>query len=446
MTTPLSETPQNTLNDDERELGPHGQNSAVAWTRRTSTRVGVGLRPPQTFLALRHRNFRLYWVGGLVSLIGTWMQIVAQGWLVYKLTGSSALLGLVTFVGSMPTFIISVPAGVWVDLYPKRTILLVTQTLSMVLAFALAGLVMTNTVAVWHILVLSALQGVVNAIDAPARHTIVPELTTRDEMMNAIALNTIAFNGARVIGPAVAGILVGITGEGLAFFINGVSFMAVIIALIMIHLPARTTATARPPLWQTAAEGLNYIRVHPTILALISMMAVTSLFGLSYNTLMPVLAGEVLGVGATGYGLMMSAIGVGAVLGGFSLATLGNFRAKGALLTTGSLLFPFTLFIIAGSQWIPLVVVALLVAGWASVSHAVLTNALLQSSVPDELRGRVMSIYQLVFFGFFPLGSLWAGYLAEHVGAPAAIAIGAVISLAYAIFIFIRAPRVRALE
>ena len=432
---------------DERDvLGPNGQNSAVAWSRRTSMRAGLGMRPPRTFSALRHRNFRLFWFGGLISVIGTWMQIVAQGWLVYELTGSSLLLGVVSFVGSMPTFFFSIPAGVWVDRYNRRTILILTQAAQMVLAFALAALVWLKIVQVWHIVVLSALLGVVNAIDAPARQASVQDMTSREDLMNAIALNSTMFNLARVVGPTLAAAAVAITGTASAFFINGVSFLAMIGALFLMRFPPFQPKPSHPSMWHTAMEGLGYIRRHPTISAMISLMAVSSLFGMSYNTLMPVWAGDVLKIGVTGYGWLMTAIGVGAVIAGLSLASLGNFRAKGALLTTGSIVFPLSLLVVAGSRWVPLTLLALVVAGWGTVSQGALTNTLIQSTVPDELRGRVLSIYLLMFFGFMPLGSLLAGFVAERFGPTVAIFLGSGVTLLFALAVVVRAPRLRALE
>lgn len=443
----MTTRPDTTTEDEEQQdLGPHGQNSALAWSRRTSTRVGLGMRPPRTFSALRHRNFRLYLGGGIISMVGTWMQIVAQGWLVYELTGSSLLLGVVSFVGSVPTVFFSIPAGVWVDRYNKRTILLLTQIGAMLLAFILGALTWLQIVQIWHVILLSGLLGAVNAIDAPARQASVQDMASREDLMNAIALNSTTFNLARVIGPSVAAALVALTGTAAAFFINGVSFLFVIAALLMMRFPPHHPKPTRDSLWTTALVGLNYIRNHPTILALISLMAVSSMFGMSYNTLMPIMAGDVLHIGVTGYGWMMSATGIGAVIAGLSLASLGNFRAKGALLTAGSLLFPISLYVLAASRWLPLTLAILVIVGLASVGQGSLTNALIQATVPDELRGRVLSIYLVMFFGFMPMGSLMYGFLADRLGAPTAIMIGASITLAFAIYTFIRAPRIRALE
>ncbi|MCW5850403.1 MAG: MFS transporter [Anaerolineae bacterium] len=446
MTTLPDTSTRDESQDEKAVFGPNGPNSAVAWSRRTSMRAGLGMRPPRTFSALRHRNFRLFWFGGLISVIGTWMQIVAQGWLVYELTGSSLLLGVVSFVGSMPTFFFSIPAGVWVDRYNRRTILMATQTVQMLLAFALALLTWLKIVEVWHIVVLSGILGFVNAIDAPARQASIQDMTSREDLMNAIALNSTMNNLARVVGPSIAAAAVAITGTASAFLINGISFLAMIGALFLMRFPPFQPNPSRASMWHTALEGLGYIRTHPTILAMISLMGVSSLFGMSYNTLMPVWAGDVLKIGVTGYGWLMTAIGVGAVIAGLALASLGNFRAKGALLTIGSLVFPLSLLVMAFSRWLPLTLLALVIVGWGTVSQGALTNTLIQSTVPDELRGRVLSIFLLTFFGFMPLGSLVAGFVAERFSPPTAIILGAAVTLAFALFVVVRAPRLRALE
>lgn len=444
MSTPASATPDSAATDETQALDRREDVDLAAPPRRDVQAV-PGMRAPRTFAALRHRNFRLFWLGNLVSLVGTWMQIVAQSWLVYQLTGSSLLLGVVSFASSMPAFVLSIPGGVWVDRYNKRTILYLTQAMSMLLAFVLAALVVANLIQVWQVVVLAVLLGMVNAIDAPARQAITIDLASREDLMNAIALNSTAFNVARVVGPAMAGILVGLTGVAMAFFLNGLSFAAVLVALAMMRLPAHTPSQHHDSVWKTAAVGLNYVRTNTTILALISLLAVSSLFVLSYGTLMPVFAGDVLGLGATGYGLLMSATGVGAVVAALTLASLGNFRAKGKLLTVSNIVFPLALIALAASRWLPLSLAALVVAGWSMVSQGALTNTLIQSTVPDHLRGRVLSIYMLVFFGFMPIGSLFMGWLAERIGAPLAITLGALLSLIYAVFIFFRAPAVRAL-
>ncbi len=400
---------------------------------------------PVALRALYHRNYRLYWVGQLISLIGTWMQTTAQQWLVYRLTGSPAALGVVTLLGSLPALILSLPAGVVVDRVDKRKFLVFTQAAMMVLAFVLAGLSVTNAVRYWHVLVLATLLGTVNVFDMSARQAFTVEMVGKEDLLNAIALNSSMFNGARLIGPAVAGVLVAQLGEAMAFAMNGVSFVAVIAGLLMMALPPFMPSTRPHPLTELR-EGLGYIAGNRTVLALGVVAAIPSIFGFSYSAMLPVMAGDVLGLGADGYGLLVSAVGLGALVAGVSLAAMGALPRKGRLLTVATFAFALSLAGFALSHWVILSLVALALAGWAMVTHLATTNTLLQLEIPDALRGRVMSAYIWCVAGTAPLGAVFYGELAQARGAPFAMVAGAIICALSAAAVLVFFPHVRKLE
>ena len=394
---------------------------------------------------MHHRNYRLYWVGQLISLIGTWMQSTAQQWLVYRLTGSAVDLGLVTFLNSLPALLLSLFAGVAVDRVDKRKWLVVTQTIMMVLAFVLTALTVTNTVRYWHVLVLAALLGTVNTFDMALRQAFTVEMVGKEDLMNAIALNSSIFNGARLIGPAVAGLLVARVGEATAFGLNGLSFAAVIAGLLMMALPPYAPRTERPDPFGELREGLSYIGGNRTVMALGIVAAIPSIFGFSYSTLIPVMVGDVLGLGADGYGSMVSAIGLGALVAAFSLAALGGYRRKGRLLTLATFVFAAALAGFAVSRVIVLSLIALALAGWAMVTHLATTNTLLQLEIPDALRGRVMAAYVWCVAGTAPLGAIFYGQLAQMYGAPFTVLVGAAICAASAVAVQVFFPHVRKL-
>ncbi len=394
---------------------------------------------------MHHRNYRLYWVGQLISLIGTWMQSTAQQWLVYRLTGSAADLGLVTFLNSLPALLLSLFAGVAVDRVDKRKSLVVTQTIMMGLAFALTALTVTRVVQYWHVLVLAALLGTVNTFDMALRQAFTVEMVGKEDLMNAIALNSSIFNGARLIGPAVAGVLVAKLGEATAFGLNGLSFVAVIAGLLMMALPPHTPNGERPDPFGELREGLNYIGGNRTVMALGIVAALPSIFGFSYSTLIPVMAAGVLGLGADGYGGMVSAVGLGALAAAFSLAALGGYRRKGRLLTLATFVFVGALAGFAVSRSFVLSLIALALAGWAMVTHLATTNTLLQLEIPDALRGRVMSAYVWCVAGTAPLGAVFCGQLAQSYGAPFTILTGAAICAASAVAVQAFFPHVRRL-
>jgi len=382
-----------------------------------------------TFSALRHRNFRLFFFGQAVSLIGTWMHSLAQGWLVLKLTDSAFYLSLVQAMGSLPILFLSLISGVVADRVVKRNLLLVTQTLSMALALALALLVSFGTVHVWHVVAVATLLGVVNTFDIPGRQSFIVEMVGKEDLMNGIALNSAVFNGARVIGPAVAGILIGFAGLAACFYINAVSYIAIIACLAMMKLEAQPEKREARPLWKELREGLSYVRHAPALSSFIFMVAVTSLFSIPYIALMPIFARDILNVGAKGLGVLMGSAGIGALIGALTLATVGSVRRKGLVALVSAVASSSALLAFSFSR-IPLLSNLLLVViGWGMITQLATVNTLIQTDVPDELRGRVMSLYTLVFLGFIPVGNLIVGTIAHLIGTPYAVAVGASVCL-----------------
>jgi len=381
------------------------------------TRVPHGLR------SLRHRNFQLFFGGQLISLIGTWMQNVAQSWLVYRLTGSSFLLGAVGFAGQIPVFLMAPVGGIIADRKNRHHVVVATQTVSMILAFILAGLTLTKLVQVWHVMVLAALLGVVNAFDIPARQSFIVDMVGKEDLINAIALNSSMFNGARVIGPAIAGLLVASIGEGWCFFGNAVSYIAVIVGLLLMRVTWQPGKPSGSPL-ENIIEGFQYVRSTQPIRVLLLLLGLVSLVGMPYAVLMPIFADRILHSGASGLGILMGATGVGALIGALSLAFKRGLKGLGnwVLLSSAGFGASLILFGISKNFWLS---VALLVpAGYCMMVQMASSNTLIQSIVPDRLRGRVMSVYSMMFMGMAPIGALGAGVVASHLGAPLALAIG----------------------
>jgi MFS family permease len=416
-------------------------------TEPTAPHSPTGRQWPSTFAALRYHNYRLWFVGQAISLMGTWMQIVAQGWLVYEMTGSEFALGAITFAGSFPTLFLMLPAGALADRFPRRRLLLITQTMMMLCAFVLAALAAADILHVWHVGVLAFVLGVANSFDAPARQSLTVEMVEdRCDLVNAIAMNSLMFNLARVAGPAVAGFVLAAVGPTLCFTFNGLSFLAVLVALLMMRLPPITQKPQTEPLATQIAAGLRYIWQSVPIRGIILLVGVSALFGLSYATLMPAYAADVLRIGETGLGWMSTSVGVGALAGSFTVASLGRFRRKGLFLTMGSFLFPGALLLFACSRYVPLSLVCLAVAGFGWVAQNATANTLVQASVTDELRGRVMGVYTLMFFGTSPFSALLAGSLAQVLGPATAVLIGAGITLAFSVGLLLTAPALRRLE
>ncbi len=399
-----------------------------------------------TFRALRHRNFRLWFFGQLTSLVGTWMQTIAQNWLVYQLTGSARDLGLVNFVGAIPLVPLTLYAGAIADRFSKRRIIFFMQGAMMVLAFVLAALCWTGVVKVWHVFVLAFLLGAVQALDTPARQAFVVELVGKEDLSNAIALNSGIFHGARVIGPAAAGILVAYVGVSGAFFLNGVSFLAVLGGLFLMDAALIHRTHAGGKVGDDLLGGVRYIGAHRAPMAVVTLISFAALLAMPYHVLVPIFAKEIFGGGAGMYGVLMSAAGVGAVLGSLYVATGWAVRRKGMALTVGSLSFPLLLIAFAFSRNLFLSVAILTAIGFAFVLQNAPANSLLQTLVPDHLRGRVMAIYVSLFLGMMRLGSLLLGLLAAATSATTALAVTAAASLATGMAVYAKYPELRRME
>ena len=393
--------------------------------RRVAT-GGISLR--KTFSALKHRNFRLFFSGQLISFTGTWMTTTAQGWLVYQLTGSKALLGLVAAAASAPMLFFATWGGWVADRYPKRSVIVVTQTCSMILSLTMAALVWSKLVQPWHIIVLAVLGGITMAFDMPARQSFVIEMTSREDLMNAISLNSSAFNCARIVGPSIAGFLMAQVGIAMCFLLDGLSFIAVIAGLLLMRLPKKEAPIVSDagPLGQ-ALEGFRYVWAHRRVLTILSLFTVVGIFGWSYSVLMPAFAHDVLHLGANGYGMLMAGSGVGALAAALTVASAGHILPTRIMALGGIGIFSAALALFAFNKNLYLGTLLLAIVGFGIVLYFSTSNTVLQSIVPDEMRGRVMGIWTLIFGGMIPLGSLQAGLMADFLGTPATIAIGALI-------------------
>jgi MFS family permease len=379
------------------------------------------MRYPHGLRALNHRDFRLFLGGQLVSLVGTWMQSVAQAWFVLELTGSAFKLGVIGALQFGPMLFFSIPAGALADRVPKRRMIMATQTALMLQAFAMAALCWSGRASYWHVAVLAALYGLANTVDMPVRQAFVVEMAGKEDLPNAIALNSAVFNGARMIGPAAAGLLIARFGVAWAFALNGLSFLAVLLALSAMTaqgLPQAAGGTIK----EDIAAGLRYARDTPLVRLVLAVLFCVSLFVINNNVMVPLLARQVLHQGAQGLGLLMSALGTGAVLGALAVAWGGRPRLR-VLLGAGAAAAGLTLALAAvGRFWPAMAGLGLL--GASQIVFLASCNTTLQAEVPDRLRGRVMSLYAFVFVGVAPLGSLLMGALAQGFGAPAAYAVG----------------------
>ncbi|MFH0827451.1 MAG: MFS transporter [Candidatus Omnitrophota bacterium] len=382
------------------------------------------------FSSLKVRNFRIYWLGMFVSLIGTWIQVVAQSWLVFELTHSAFLLGVVGFLSAIPVFLLSLFGGVLADRMNKRNILLATQSAFMLLAFLLAVLTHMRLITPAQIMVIAVLNGVVMAFDAPSRQAVVIELVGKQNLFNAVALSSAAFNSSRIIGPVLAALLIAWIGMSGCFYINGISFLAFIFALFLIQLKSNGKVNGKNnKAWQDLREGLSLLKNNRLILLLLAMVSIVSLFGISYVILMPLFANDVLKVGMRGMGFLMSGSGIGALIGALSLARMGDFQQKGRYLILCCILFSVSLVLFSLSKIFLLSMAALVAVGWSSVSAVALINTLLQTNVPDMVRGRVMSLFMLTFAGMMPFGNLIAGSLAHGLGVSMAVMISGIICI-----------------
>jgi MFS family permease len=383
---------------------------------------------PVALRALRHRNFRLFFFGQLISLIGTWMDPIAESWLVYRLTGSPLLLGTVAFAGQIPILILMPIGGIIADRYDRRSILVGTQSFTMTLTLVLAGLTLTHVVQPWHIIMLGALMGIVSAFDIPVRQAFIVDTVSREDLANATALNLAIFNGARVIGPALAGIVVTAVGEGWCFLANGLSFLAVIAGLLMMTGASARQAPQGSPM-QNIIEGFQFATRTAPVRALILLLGLISLTGTPGVVLMPVFAGQILHGGARALGLLLGAIGLGALCGAITLATRKNVSGLERWIVVACNTFGAALILFSLSRTFWLSAALLVPVGFSVVLEMGSSHTLLQSMVPDRLRGRVMAVCSMMFMGMAPLGSLMAGGVAHAIGTPMTVALSGAISI-----------------
>jgi MFS family permease len=395
--------------------------------------TGDGFSSSRTFSALGHPHFRRFWWAGLGSMIGSWMQMTAHAWLVYDLTRSPFMLGTVTFANTLPTLLLTWFGGAIADRSEKRHLLFATQTTFMLVAVILAALTLSGRIAVWHVLVLSVLAGIAGSVDMPARHALVSHLVPREDLMNAIALNSAIFNGARMIGPAAAGLLIDQLGPrqgpGWNFALNAVSYLGLLWVLATLPVDSRPVAGERQSVLHEVREGIVFAWRQPIVRALLALLTVGGIFGFSYNVLMPVFAREVLGVPARGYGVLLTASGIGATIG---LLTLASSRPADMLPVIMRTFAGFSVCLAAFALSRNYLLSLLLLVGVSGMMNASMssTNTTLQSNVPDELRGRIMSLYILASWGTAPLGGLLMGSLASALGAPLAVFTGACVCAA----------------
>ncbi|HZQ24788.1 MAG TPA: MFS transporter [Terriglobales bacterium] len=403
-----------------------------------TTASGKGSTQTWRFLlrALGYRNYRLFFSGQSISLIGTWMTRVATSWLVYRLTGSAMLLGIVSFSGQIPTFVLGPFAGVWVDRWNRHRTLVVTQVLSMLQSFALAALALASMITIHEIVLLSLVQGAINAFDMPARQAFVVQMVeNREDLGNAIALNSSMVNLARLLGPSIAGVVIAAVGEGWCFLVDGISYIAVIISLLLMLIAIPQPVKPRRAILQELAEGWGYAFQSVPIRSILLLLALVSLVGMQYTVLMPIFAAKVLHGGPHTLGFLMGASGVGALAGAMSLAARKNVLGLGRVVPTAAALFGAGLigFGFSHALWLSLVVI--MVVGGAMMQQMASSNTILQTIVDEDKRGRVMSLYSMAFLGMAPFGSLLAGGLAARIGAPDTVIVsGALCIVAAGVF------------
>jgi MFS family permease len=399
-----------------------------------------------TFASLKYPNYRLWFAGQLVSLVGTWAQSAAQGYLIYQLTKSPAYLGYVGFVNGLPTWIFTLYAGAIADRVSRRTLMVITQSAMMALAFILAMLTFTDVVQWWHILILSFLLGVCNAFDAPARQSFVVEMVDRKDLTNAIALNSTMFNMAMVLGPAFGGLIYAWVGPGWCFTINAISFIAVIIALLLMKLKPFIPAVSTKSTLSDVKEGLKYVANHPGVKILIFNLFVITVLGLGIAALIPAWSVEVLRGDAATNGFLMAARGIGSLIGALLIAALGRMKFHGKLLMINSLILPVAMIIFSFMHWLYPSLLAMAFMGFAFMMIVNLSNSMVQIRIADEMRGRVMGVYTLFFFGAMPLGSLISGWIADLIGEPLTVISCAIILLVFAVWMIWKQPALRAME
>ena len=379
---------------------------------------------------LAYRNYRLFFGGQVVSLVGTWITTTATNWLVYRLTGSAVLLGVVNFAGQFPAFVLGPFAGIYVDRWDRHRLIVVTQAISMLQSFALAALTLTGRITVEWIIVLSVVQGIVNAFDIPARQAFIVDMVHSDDLINAIALNSSMVNGARVLGPAIAGVTVTAVGEGWCFFANGASYIAVIVGLLLMVVVPREHGPDSASGLERIVEGFRWVAKTAPIRALLLLLGLVSLTGMPYAVLMPIFADKILHGGARGLGMLMGASGIGALAGTLMLAAKREVHGLGRWIAFASFGFGASMILFASSRSYPLSILLLVPVGFSMMLQMSSSNTLIQTMVPDELRGRVMAVYSMMFMGMAPFGALVAGTMANHIGAPTTVALGGLTCLA----------------
>jgi MFS family permease len=394
--------------------------------------------------ALRYRNYRLFFGGQSVSLIGTWMTRIATSWLVYRLTHSALLLGVVSFAGQIPTFLLAPFAGVWVDRWDRHRVLVVTQTLAMVQSFALAALAITGRITVWDILWLSVFQGLINAFDMPARQAFVIEMVEdRRDLSNAIALNSSMVNVARLLGPSIAGMLIAAVGEGYCFLIDGISYLAVIASLLMMRVVGPRVVRKKKDTLTELKEGWDYVSGFAPIRSILLLLALISLMGMPYSVLMPIFAATILHGGAHTLGFLMGAVGIGALIGAYRLAVRRSVLGLGRLIAISAALFGAGLVAFSQSHWLWLSLILMFFVGLGMMQELASSNTIIQTILEEDKRGRVMSYYAMAFTGMAPFGSLLAGTLADRVGAQSALLISGACCIAGAIWFAAKLPDIR---
>ena len=395
------------------------------------------------FAALYHRNFRLFFYGQLISLVGTWMQQVALAWLVLTVTNSAFYVGLVNALDALPVLALALYAGVVVDHVSRHRLIVVTQVSAMVLSLLLAALVFAGVVRVGHIMAIATLYGIINAFDIPGRHTLYGDIVGRDDLISAVALNSVSFNATRIIGPAIAGIVLGVAGAGVCFLVNGISYAAVLWGLFAMDVPSRRSPASSASAVRNILVGLRHIAADSRMRSLVLLTSVLSIFGTPFLVLLPIVAKHVLGRGAALYGGMMAAVGSGALLGALWIGGASRRVSRGRVLGWSATAYGLLVTLFSFARSIPLALGLLGLIGLVMIVTGAIANTLLQTLAPDDLRGRVVSVYTLVSVGFAPIGALQAGAVAERWGAPGALALGGLICVIGAVIALASTPELR---
>ncbi|MGB9734623.1 MAG: MFS transporter [bacterium] len=388
----------------------------------------------KTFASLKYRNFRLFWIGQAISVIGTWMQTIGQAWLVLKLKNSPFLLGVIGAAQYVPILVLSVFAGSLVDRFPKRQLIILTQTVMMLLAFIFWILTATKVITYWHVLIIAFMLGLATSLDVPARQAFMIHLVGKDSLMNAIALNSTTFNLARLVGPAIAGVLIAKVGIASTFLLNGISFIPVIVGLFLIDVDGAPKRTDMQNVFQDMKEGLIYIKNNEIVFNVVMLMLLVSLFAINFNVVVPVYSKHVFGNRPEVFGFLMSSLGVGSIVGAIIVAFRSSHKPNLIYLSAGAIILSFFQMVISFVSGLHLAVLVLFIIGFGSIVFTALTNTTIQLNSPDELRGRAMSVYSLVFMGITPIGNLFIGGIASMFGVRPAIFIGGLLGLIPAIY------------